>query len=87
AGVLKGKELPALDDLTGSFVSDPDANRVKLRYAAAFDFVASLAEKRGRTSLAELLDRLGKGEKLDEAARTVYGAAVSALYDEWRSSR
>lgn len=86
SGVLKGKELPALEDLTGTFINDADANRVKLRYAAAFDFVASLAEKRGKTSIAELLDRLGKGEKLDEAARTVFGATVSGLYDEWRTA-
>jgi tetratricopeptide (TPR) repeat protein len=47
AQVLKGKELPALDDLTGTFVSDPDANRVKLRYAAAFDFVAPRPARQG----------------------------------------
>lgn len=83
---LAGNVLPALDDLTGTFINDSDVNRVKLRYAAAFDFVAALAEKRGRTSIAELLDRLGKGEKLDEAAKSVYGDSVSGLYDDWRAS-
>jgi tetratricopeptide (TPR) repeat protein len=84
--VLRGKELPAIGDLTGTFISDSDAARVKVRYAAAFDFVASLAEKRGKTSISELLDRLGKGEKLDDAAKAVYGNDVSGLYDEWRAA-
>lgn len=83
---LAGKALPAIEDLTGTFISDSDAARVKVRYAAAFDFVASLAEKRGKTSIAELLDRLGKGEKLDDAAKAVYGSEVAGLFDEWRSA-
>ena len=83
---LAAKELPSIDDLKGTFISDPDANRVTVRYAAAFDFVASLADSRGRTSIAELLDRLGKGEKLDDAATAVFGETTGQLYEVWRSS-
>jgi len=85
--VLAGRPLPALDELTGTFINDSDAGRVRVRYATAFDFVASLAEKRGKTSLSEVLDRLGRGEALDGAVRAVYGAGVSELYDEWKQSR
>lgn len=84
--VLGGKELPTLDDLKGTFISDPDTSRVAVRYASAFDFVASLAERRGNTAIAELLDRLGKGEKLDEASQSVFGEGTSSLYDAWRAS-
>ncbi len=86
AAALSGKELPALSDLTGSFINDSDTARVKVRYATAFDFVASLADKRGRTSLAEVLDRMGKGETLDDAATAVYGSSVNDLFDEWRNA-
>jgi tetratricopeptide (TPR) repeat protein len=83
---LRGKTLPVLDDLTGTFLGDSDAGRVRVRYAAAFDFIASLAERRGRTSIAELLDRLGKSEKLDDAVKAIYGVDTASLYEEWRGT-
>jgi tetratricopeptide (TPR) repeat protein len=83
---LKGKELPTLDDLAGTFLSDSDPERVRVRYASAYDFVATLASRRGKASFAELLDRMGKGEKLDEAAKAIFGADTRGLFDEWRSS-
>jgi tetratricopeptide (TPR) repeat protein len=84
--VLAGKQLPALSDLTGAFISDPDAGRVTVRYASAFDFVASLAERRGMTAIADLLGRMGKGEKLEDAATAVFGSSVEELYSDWQQS-
>ncbi|MBI3724224.1 hypothetical protein HY251_09770 [bacterium] len=83
---LKGADLPALEDLQKSFAGDSDQKRVRARYAAAFDFVASLSEKRGKTAISELLDRLGKNEKLDESVQSVFGSSLSSLYDDWKTS-
>jgi len=84
---LAGKELPQLEDLKGAFIKDADAGRVSLRYASAFDFVASLAERRGHTAIAELLDKVGKGDKLDDAAATIFGSGFPQLFEDWRQSQ
>jgi tetratricopeptide (TPR) repeat protein len=79
-------EVPPLDKLAASFTKEADEAKVEVRYAVALDFTAFLSDRASRRGLVDVLDRLGKGEKLDGAFEAVYGAKPAALFEEWRAS-
>ena len=76
---------PGLAELGGSFAGEPDPARVRLRYAVACELVHELLGRGGAPLVAEVLDRLGRGEDLDAALRAVYGLDQEGLERAWRA--
>lgn len=77
---------PPLGRLARSFTSEADPARVRVLYAAACDLVHDLLGRGGAPLLADLLDRLGRGEELEPALRAVYGLGLDELDAAWRAT-
>ena len=58
---------------------------VRRLYAGSCDLVHTLMAQGGGPGLADLLDRLGRKQPLDEALLQVYGQSLSELYATWRA--
>lgn len=83
---LAGAVAPDLATLARSFAGEADAGRARVLYAAACDLVHDLLGRGGAPLLADLLDRLRRGDTVDEAARAVYGLALDELDAAWRAT-
>jgi tetratricopeptide (TPR) repeat protein len=83
---LRRAGAPALGALAQSFAGEADPGRARLLYAAACDLVHDLLSRGGAPLLADLLDRLGRGEELDAATRAIYGLGLDELDAAWRAT-
>lgn len=77
---------PGPAKMVESFAAESDPARVRLLYGAACDLVHALLGRGGGPLFADLLDRLGKGEALEEALRGVYGLGLEELDATWRAT-
>lgn len=77
---------PPLARLERGFASERDPAQARLLYAAACDLVHDLLGRGGPPLLAEVLDRLGRGEPVDDALRAVYGLGLEELDAAWRAT-
>ena len=59
---------------------------VRRLYAGACDLVHALLAQGGAPGLAEVHDRLGRGESLDAALKVVYGQTLQELHASWKAS-
>lgn len=83
---LRRGAVPALGALAQSFAGEGDPARAMLLYAAACDLVHDLLGRGGAPLLADLLDRLGRGEELGAATRAIYGLGLDELDAAWRAA-
>jgi tetratricopeptide (TPR) repeat protein len=84
--LLRRDAVPALARLGESFASEADPERARALYAAACDLAHELLGRGGAPLLADLLDRLGRGDALDDAARAIYGVRLDELEAAWRAT-
>ncbi len=83
---LTQRTAPGASELTGSFVRQSDVRQAARRYDAACALLHHLLGQGGLPALAELLDRLGRGEAIDAALRQLYGGDLEALLADWRAT-
>jgi tetratricopeptide (TPR) repeat protein len=75
--------VPSLEELGTAFTKQQSVERARVLYAAALGLTRHLFSHGGGPLLADLLDRLGRNEDLDESLRRVYGRDLSELYTDW----
>ena len=61
-------------------------NDISLFYAQSGDFVGFLAERNGEQAIGQLIAKMNDGSDVDIALRSVYGAGLNQLENEWRTS-
>lgn len=83
---LTRASAPAAEALQRSFLAEADRDEAARRYAAACSLVHHLLRQGGLPTLADLLDRLGRGEPPSDALRAVYGLELPALVERWRAT-
>ena len=78
--------LLPLDSLSAHFPTRPHA--VDLAYAESADFVGWLFERgdAGSTEVGRMLERIGDGQRFDEAISQTFSAGIGQLEDEWRTA-
>ena len=82
---LRAANAPGLSELSGSFAGVADPRQVALLYAAACDLVHELVASGGTATLGDLVERLGRGEPLDDALERLYGRRLPELYEGWKA--
>lgn len=78
--VAAGLTLGGLETL----VTDPDPRRAHAGYELSLFVVADLLDRGGMEGMRRLLERLGAGETMAEAAPRVYGWRLTELESQWR---
>ena len=81
AGQLKKMQL-----LSASFATMKDTASVRLAYSQSLSFVAFLEDTYTRSRLIEVLRRMGKGLKADQALRRILGRNLAELEALWLDS-
>jgi tetratricopeptide (TPR) repeat protein len=78
--------LPRGVSLAGveALLTDGDVAKARTGYEAALWLVRDLIERRGLAGVADLLERLGRGETVSDAVPRVYGLPLPELEFQWR---
>jgi hypothetical protein len=84
---LAAGATPDASDLGKQVLAQSDPALVGRFYDMTLAFTRDLQEARGDAGILTLLERLGRGETVDDALREVYGESLSPLFDRWRARK
>ena len=74
---------PSVAQLSQAFTKQQSAAKARVLYAGALGLTQHLFQQGGAPLLADLLDRLGRNEALDDSLRRVYGRSLDELHADW----
>jgi tetratricopeptide (TPR) repeat protein len=80
---LMANDLVTFDEMQPSLAMLPTAERAALAYSQVETMLQLLAERRGRTGLGTLLDRVAAGDDAESALAVAWGAPFSDFLRQW----
>lgn len=81
---IENETLITFDQMHPSFAMLPSQEDARLAYAQVYTMLYLLREERGQAGLADLLDRVARGEDAKQALAAAWGGDFDAFEQHWK---